>query len=445
MSSDHESPTSSGLDTDIVPLGERMLQRVLDHVVAVGDEAETTYLEVKGPLEMGSTATAAKIAKFLLGVANRRPQEAVRHFHGHAVLVIGVQKDKALGVSRGTEAHELEDRLSRYLGPPFPAFEFGRIGVDPEHEVLFIIAQPPEAGQPIFPCHKSFHGDDSRDKLEDGAIYVRGASNTRHARSGEVLALVERSRGGGKPPIDLTVDVLGQINRADRVGDLLEGLYEFEEAEFTKPKPPANDWGSAMLAANAFRTQERLSPDERDERLAAWRNEKNEHIAQGRQHFLGVVLPGSGIRVVSGDRFVDRPELIITFHDCEVVDHLDLDDADYSKVVEPIVRQQFPFGTGFALDGFRVHSSEYPVVWGNRGDDAQIVITPDSFRPNVPWETDQDDYVILARDPQADTVLVSWVLTENGNDAPTTDSFEEPTGYLVDAISLYKAVFLEHS
>src|SRR5690606_2399813 len=156
---------ASALDTTVLPLGERALRGILDHVIAVGDEAEATYLDVKSPLDLSSKATAAKIAKFLLGAANRRPHEAARPFHGYAVLVIGAQKASAPGVPRGTEAHELEDRLRPYLGPQFPAFEFGRIGVGSDQEVLFVIAQPPEDGQSIYPCHKSYQGDDRRDSL----------------------------------------------------------------------------------------------------------------------------------------------------------------------------------------------------------------------------------------------------------------------------------------
>lgn len=86
------------LDTAIVPLGERALRSILDHVNAVGDEAETTYLEVKSALDLTSKAATAKVAKFLLGAANRRPHEAARHFRGYAVLVIGAQKDGVPGM-----------------------------------------------------------------------------------------------------------------------------------------------------------------------------------------------------------------------------------------------------------------------------------------------------------------------------------------------------------
>lgn len=232
-----ESPSEPQLvvlATDAIPLGERAWRSILDHVIAVGDEAETTYLEVKSSLDLGSKAGVAKVAKFLLGAANRRPHEAARHFHGYAVLVIGAQKGSMPGVARGVEAHEVEDRLRPFLGPQFPAFEFGRIGVSDDREVLFVIAQPPRDGQPIFPCHKSFQGDDRRDNLEDGAVYVRGTSNTRPARAGEVLALVERARSGGKSPINLVVEIVGSIGRVDRIDEVLEHLYEFEDEQFSK-------------------------------------------------------------------------------------------------------------------------------------------------------------------------------------------------------------------
>ena len=441
-------PKSVTLATDVIPLGERVQRSILDHVIAVGDEAETTYLEVKSSLDLRSKAGVAKVAKFLLGAANRRPHEAARHFNGHAVLVIGAQKGSMPGVPRGVEAHELEDRLRPYLGSQFPAFEFGRIGVGDDREVLFVIAQPPQDGQPIFPCHKSFQGDDRRDNLEDGGVYVRGTSNTRPARAGEVLALVERARGGGKSPIDLDVEIVGSIGRVDRIDEVLERLYEFEEEQFSKQEEPEQNTfaaTSALLASSILTGGRPLTAEERAERLEAWRSEKPAHIAQGREHFLGVGLSGAGIRVVSRDRFVAKPHLSVTFHDCEAFDYREAEDADYEKVVEPVMRRHDPFGTGFSVSDLRITPRGYPIAWTNRGDDAEVVLTPDSFRPNVPWTSDQDDYVILARDPQAASVSVAWVLTEDGNDAVTRGEFEVTTADLVDAADLFKTAFLGSS
>lgn len=437
---------TAGLDTGMIPLGERALRIILDHVTAVGDEAETTYLEVKSSLDLGSRTGVAKVAKFLLGAANRRPHEAARHFHGYAVLVIGAQENGAPGVPRGVEPHGLEDRLRPYLGPQFPAFEFGRIGVDAENEVLFVIAQPPQEGQSIFPCHKSFQGDDRRDNLEDGAIYVRGTSNTRPARSGEVLSLVERARGGGRSPIELEVEVLGPVCRVDRVNEMLESLYAFEEDQFSKQPVPAKNLPastSLLLSSSILSGTGPSSAEGRQEARDAWRNKLPRHIAKGREHFLGVALPGAGIRVVSRDRFVAKPHLIVTFHDCEVLDNLGADDADYEKVIEPVVRRRDLFTPRFDPGAFRLTPREYPVTWTNRDDDAEVVLTPESFRPNVPWTSHQDDYVLLARDAQASSLTVTWVLTEDSNDAVTSGEFQVRPADLADATDLFEEKFLD--
>lgn len=433
------------MNTDIVPLGERALRSVLDHVLAVGDEAETNYLEVKSALDLTGTEGVATTAKFLLGAANRRPKEALRYFHGYAVLVIGAQKGHAVGVARGVEAHELEDRLRPYLGPQFPAFEFGRVNVDADREVLFVIAQPPQDGQSIFPCHKGFHAGKGQERLDDGAIYVRGASNTRPARAGEVLALIERARGGGKTPIDLDVEVIGSINRVEGVDEVLERLYQFEEEEFTKPREaPEVSPATTLLGQTVWGRSQPSSPEDRVNRLQSWKREKPAHIDQGRTHFMGVALPGIGVQVTSRDRFVAKPHLTITFHDCEAFDYQEPGDADWHKLVEPVVRRQEPYGLGFDPSALRLAHRDYPVDWNNHGtDDVEVVLTPESFRPNVPWVSDQDDYVLLARNPQAQTVAVTWVLTEDGNNATTTGELKIAAGDLAAAADLLKASFFD--
>jgi hypothetical protein len=433
----------SVLDTSILPLGERALQSILDHVTAVGDEAESTYLEVKSSLDMTSKLAVAKIAKFLLGTANRRPAQAARHFHGYAVLVIGAEEGQSTGVPRGTEPHELEDGLRPYLGPTFPPFEFGRIAVDSDREVLFIIAQPPEEGQPIFPCHKGYQGEDRRDGLEDGAIYVRGTSNTRPARSGEVLDLVERARGGGKRPIDLDVEVLGPISRVAHVNQVLEELLENEEHSFLQraDRPETGAFYPSLLPAQIFGGVKPMSAAQREEALARWQSKKADHIAQGRAHFLGVALAGSGLRVTSHRRHIAKPQLTVTFHDCEVLDHVDPDDADYEKAVEPVVKAQQPFGAGLNFPILRSIRGDYPVSWTNCEEDAEVTLSLDSLRPEGSWSSNQDDYVIVARNPEAADVEVSWTLTEDGSDDVTTDTFQVFTQELSEGRELFISAF----
>ncbi len=185
-----------------------------------------------------------------------------------------------------------------------------------------------------------------------------------------------------------------------------------------------------------------MTPEEREAILDTWRSKKLEHIAQGRAHFLGSGLPGAGIRVVSHDRFVVKPHLIVTFHECEVVDHLDAADVDYEELVEPVVGGRDPFSIGLQhLTHHRLTPKGYPVEWTSEGADAVVTLTPESFRPNAPWASDQDDYVLLARDPAAASVSVSVVLTEDGNDVVTEGALQVPTREPIDAGELYRDLF----
>lgn len=158
---------------------------------------------------------------------------------------------------------------------------------------------------------------------------------------------------------------------------------------------------------------------------------------------MGVGLSGAGIRVISRERFVAKPHLIVTFQGCELFDYREADDADYEKMVEPVMRRRDPFATGYDPSLLRITPRGHPIAWTNRGDDAEVVLTPESFRPNVPWTSGQDDYVILARDPNAASVSVNWVLTEDANDAVTNGEFQVRTEALIDAADMMRTAFLK--
>ena len=101
------------MDTNVVPLGERILRSVLDHVVANGDAAESRYLEAKSAVDIASKPGLVKVAKFLPGCANRLPEDAARHFKGYAVLVIGAQQGAAGGVGTGRPGRERDRCIVR--------------------------------------------------------------------------------------------------------------------------------------------------------------------------------------------------------------------------------------------------------------------------------------------------------------------------------------------
>lgn len=53
--------------------------------------------------------------------------------------------------------------------------------------------------------------------------------------------------------------------------------------------------------------------------------------------------------------------------------------------------------------------------------------------------------MLFARDAGANSVKVSWVLTEDGSDTVTTGNFLVPTEKLVSAADLFKSVFFDQN
>ncbi|NWN87246.1 MAG: hypothetical protein HLX51_01670 [Micrococcaceae bacterium] len=433
------------MDTSFNPLGERAQKKILDHILTHGDETETYYVEVKSDLNVRSKEGIAKIAKFLLGAANRDPSQASRHFKGYAVLVIGAQAGAAYGVERGTEPHELEDKLQPYLGQNFPEFELGRISIDDEREVLFIVAPPPEDGQPMFPCHQDFQGNKPKEGLTDGAIYVRGASNTRPARSGEILRLIERGQGSSKPPIDIDIELVGAVHRISHLSKVMEVLYGQEEQRYANRITRSQDSPEVdPYLVNLLGLGKPATPEQQADRLANWRNNMEENKKTGRDHLLGVALEGLGLRVVSHNRYIDQPHLLLTFENCMVIDHLDREDADWGTVVAPVVKRQNlypPMNYEISPN----HIATYPVNWENSGNDAEILLTPKAFRPNTRHEFDQDDYVLIARDHEIEEITGTWQLTEAENDEVTSGTFTVPLNEVIHAAELLEAAFSTES
>jgi hypothetical protein len=422
------------LDTDITPLGERSWRTILQHVLEEGDRAETRYLEVKSAIDFTASAGRAKVAKFLLGAANRMLDSAMRDFHGYAVLVIGAELGRAEGIPGGVEPHELEDQLRPYLGTGFPQWELGRLPAENGREILFVVAPPPKLGQPIYPCRKSFHPDgkaDKKDELTDGAIYVRGPSNTRFANAGEVDELVARARGGGKPPLDLDLQIFEFICFIDRLDEVLELLYDREERKHREPPAQSSRFLAGIKMPGLSSGEVALSD---------WLADRSENVRRGRNHLVGAGL--SGLRLsVSSVRYVAKPRLTITFRDCEACDYIAPENARHRFVVPPIPETGGIFNALQAreLETLSFRHRNDPVSWENVGSDALVSIELDSLRPNSPWLLNSNDLVIRAR-TAVESVDVQWVITEEGNDQPLSGEVALRVEQ-IDAAELYFSLF----
>ncbi len=204
-----EGDPAPDLDLTRPPTGLKTASALVRAVAASDDRIERHYLEVKSDLQLNDAAHLAKIAKFILGAANRLPETAMKAFGGYAVLVAGVAPGEVRGVMP-VEKLDLDKQIDKYLGVDGPRWDILRVPVeDSENEVLIIVVDPPEEGQDPFICRKEGPG------LYDGRIYIRADGETREAKSGELELLMRRGKSGAESSAAFQVDILGSINEVD--------------------------------------------------------------------------------------------------------------------------------------------------------------------------------------------------------------------------------------
>jgi hypothetical protein len=219
---------------------------------ATDDTVETSYLELKGPLDLGPPEGRFPLAKAILAFANRDPDAAAPFFDGRALIVLGVHKGKVTGIKR-IEDHELLDALRPYLGndDQSPRWKIERQHVDDRNDVLIIVVDAPRAGDPIFTLRKGF-GEHLR-----GKVFTRPSTASVQADpvaidmlSGRLLARHE--------DFELAV-TLGpeDIRRYTWDPNVLEPFLEAERRRYLRqlpnPEPvdPGPDLGGVARAAAA--------------------------------------------------------------------------------------------------------------------------------------------------------------------------------------------------
>jgi hypothetical protein len=213
-----------------VPRGELAARALVEALAQTDDRAERHFLEVKSSIDLKSKEGLAKVAKFILGSANRMPGVAARYFEGHAVMVLGVGAGSTPGIEP-VEALDIERGVRPFLSGNGPLWDLQRVPVGEGREVLLILVDPPKSGQPAFPCFKDGPG------LNNGQIIVRADGETRQATGEEVLQLQQRGRRA-RPDVDLAVAVEGTAVAYSCDESVLEDHIERESARLTAALRP---------------------------------------------------------------------------------------------------------------------------------------------------------------------------------------------------------------
>lgn len=192
------------IDLSRLPTGARGWSALVEWAAASDDRQERYFLELKSDIDLNGKRGRHKVAKFVLGAANRDPAKAAKRFGGHAVMLLGVSAGAISGIA-AFEAKDLEREVSRLTGADGPGWDFERIRVDDEHDVIAIIADPPTAR--IWPCLADGEG------VFNGDIYLRGDGNTEKAKGVEVQSMLARLMASGEAPKlpEITVAIEGSV------------------------------------------------------------------------------------------------------------------------------------------------------------------------------------------------------------------------------------------
>jgi|GEM_PF-1327151 len=196
---------SDAIDITRAPRGEIAAAELVAAVARIGDLAERHYLELKGPSDLNSKANKQKVAKFILGAANRLSEKAAEAFEGCAVMILGVNENGIEGLPP-MEMLELSKVVQPFLGVPGPRWDVFRVPIDnSDKQVLVVVVEPPHDGQPVYLCRANGDG------LADGRVYIRADGETREATSAEQDAMRERANTSPAAPVELAVSVMGKV------------------------------------------------------------------------------------------------------------------------------------------------------------------------------------------------------------------------------------------
>ena len=152
-------------------------------------------------------------------------------------MVIGAEQGGLPGVPAGTEVLDIEQKINKYLGPDGPAWERERHPADAAgHEVLLILVDPPEDGDPIYLCRAEFQG--SKASMANGDFYLLAQGKTRKGTATEINDLVSRAGRKTAALPELTLGLEGGAHTLDPTPAWLDRFIE-KQVEHARAKNDA--------------------------------------------------------------------------------------------------------------------------------------------------------------------------------------------------------------
>ncbi|MGV0874039.1 hypothetical protein [Mycolicibacterium sp. XJ879] len=424
-------------DLTRLPSGELEWPEFIQKAAGAGDLIERHFIELKSEIDPTGKDGAAKVAKFILGAAHRDPERAAKYLGGYAVMLLGVGANDVHGLAR-FEAKDLGGAVQQYLGEPGPRWDFVRVRVDDDHDVIVIIAEPPVVGR-VWPCCREGVG------LADGRIYIRGDGETREANHDEIRALVERVRGTpASTPLDLDVTLDGVVRRYTCDPSLVDEYVGFERQrlEAAAPEPPAvkaeevgrrvsagaagflSSGVASSVGSSIFATTE-PDPRSREEYIAEideWEQELRADWPRFLGHAAAIICREDPAHIVARSRrWLEDVKIKIHLDGPVRADENPADDKDYV----PLPRPPRPWGprpvSPFTPDVLRLPNMmgidvppavymRYDNIGIDNSGSVDLEVLVGEMRPNDPYIS-SDGLFLSVPSEHGDPVMGKWTAT----------------------------------
>ncbi len=416
-----------GIDSARLPRGQLGWSAFVEGLSELDDRDERYFLELKSDVDPGAKPGQAKVAKFILGAANRMPDRAVRRFEGHALLVLGIAAGKVTGVPF-FEGYDLGRGVQKFIGADGPKWDFERVRTE-GGDVIVVIVDPPRWGDPPWPCLS-----DGAENLRNGAIYIRKEGETTEAKGDDVRLLCARmQRAGPKADIDVAVvgpalsyacapDVLDDYVSRERLR--LTEAYRVQERRLTGPQAEiarAFAMTSSLFAERPeSRTHSRYLAQIND-----WATRVRDAWPSALESTLAAACPGVLVRARSKTFLEDVEVKVHLEGKIYAIDKICDDNFDPSEALPSPPRAWGPRrGPTFDITRgmYGVNLPTVPTLSGPRfgsishKNDGSVTLTVRlrDVRPQDPVDSD-DDVILVVRDPEISDVAGRWRVTARGH------------------------------
>ena len=446
----------SELDIARAPRGVLAAQALVAAVAQKGDLAERHYLELKSTLDLSTKKDKEKIAKFILGAANRVPDVAAAAFEGCGVMIIGVARGAITGIPP-VEMMEISKVIQKYVGAAGPRWDIVWVPVEGStNQVLVIIVDPPKLGQAPFPCRAN------GDSLTDGRIYIRADGETREANSEEVDLLIQRGSAETQVEVDFAVEVLGEIASVvvDEESTIDEYVSKMRERLIdAMPEPRSTD--AASLTAgfagiptcraaldglssvmSALMEPEQRSEEEYLDSIDRWESEFRAAWREALPKIAASQLRPAIVRITN--------RTTTFFHDVEANLHLEGDifafhyrkpewADDFSDLELPHPprkwgpRQRLLDIPNYANMGqfYTPSATQYipPSIGYKNGGSVDLKLDVSELRPCGTYESEDEEIVLVVADRSLTSIRGTWELTaRDHNDLYTGEIYVAVAG-----------------